>query len=117
MESPGTVEAPREIAVKETAELAITDAEGAKLPAIAVKKGETVTFNVENTANFPHNFYIGTKEQLEANDRAAAKGTPDFSSGIESISYTFDQEATNLQYACVIPGHYASMNGNFQIQP
>jgi mono/diheme cytochrome c family protein/uncharacterized cupredoxin-like copper-binding protein len=117
VEDPGTADSPREIAVKETAALTITDAEGAKLAAIAVKAGETVTFQVENTANFPHNFYIGTKEQLQANDRAATEGTPDFSTGIQPLSYTFDQDATNLQYACIIPGHYDSMHGDFQIQP
>lgn len=115
--SAGTADAPRVIDLGETASLQITDDKGAQIIAIPVKKGETVTFKVTNTAGFAHNFYIGTDEQLKANDRTATKGTPDFSDGTQELSYTFDTDA-QLHFGCIVPGHYqAGMGGMFQIQP
>jgi uncharacterized cupredoxin-like copper-binding protein len=115
--SPGTAASPRIIKLTETANLAITDDAGTKLAAIAVKKGETVTFQVTNSAGFPHNFYIAPADKLKTADVSAAKGIADFSSGTQSVTFTFDQDVPNLQYACVLPGHYDSMHGDFQTQP
>jgi hypothetical protein len=117
--SPGTATNPRIIKLDETADLRITDAAGNALPAIAVKQGETVTFQVTNKAPFPHDFYIGPADALKAGDKTAAKGTPDFAGPdvTQSLTYTFDQATPNLQYACIIPGHYQTMNGNILIQP
>jgi mono/diheme cytochrome c family protein/uncharacterized cupredoxin-like copper-binding protein len=115
--SPGTAASPRIVKLTETAQLAITDDTGTKLAAIAVKKGETVTFQVTNSAGFPHNFYTAPADKLKVADVTAAKGIPDFSSGTQNVTVTFDQDVPNLQYACVLPGHYDSMHGDFQIQP
>jgi mono/diheme cytochrome c family protein/uncharacterized cupredoxin-like copper-binding protein len=114
IDNPGTANDPREIKVVETASLQITDADGAKLTAIPVKKGETVTFQVENTANFAHNFYIGTQADLEANNTANLEGVPDFNSGTKEFTVTFDQDA-QLQFACTVQGHYGPMHGDVQL--
>lgn len=115
--SPGTPDAPRVIKLDETPTLQITAEGGAPVPAIPVKKGETVRFEVTNTAGFPHNFYVGPKGALEANDRATAKGIPDFPSGTQTFDYTFTDGAPDLQFACIVPGHYPTMHGDFQITP
>jgi uncharacterized cupredoxin-like copper-binding protein len=114
IDNPGTASEPREIKVVETASLQITDADGTKLSAIPVKRGETVTFQVENTANFAHNFYIGTQEDLEANNTANLEGVPDFNSGTKEFTITFDEDA-ELQFACTVQGHYGPMHGDIQL--
>jgi mono/diheme cytochrome c family protein/plastocyanin len=113
--SPGTAESPRVIRLKETATLQITDEAGTKVGSIAVKPGETVTFEVENTAGFPHNFYIGTDADLAANATADLEGIPDFDSGTQSFTWTAP-ESDGLRFGCTIPGHYQSMNGDIDIQ-
>jgi mono/diheme cytochrome c family protein/uncharacterized cupredoxin-like copper-binding protein len=117
--SPGTAANPRIIKVDETGDLRITDDAGAPLSAIAIKKGETVTFQVTNKASFPHDFYIGPTDALKAGDKSTAKGTPDFAGPdvTQSLTYTFDQDTPGLGFGCILPGHFASMNGTFQIQP
>ena len=119
IENPGTAENPRVIQVNETGQVQITDPEDQRLTAIAVKAGETVRFEVTNTSGgtIPHNFYIGTAEQLQQNDRANTEGTPDFTEGTQTLDYTFAADATGLQFACIVPGHYDPMHGDFQIQP
>ena len=117
IENPGTPENPRVIKLEETATLEITDQNGREVTAIPVKAGETVRFEVTNTANFPHNFYIGEEAQLAANQTAGLEGIPDFNSGTQSFEYTFAEDAQGLQFACTVPGHYAPMHGDFQVQP
>lgn len=113
--NPGTAANPRPIKVVETASLQITDDKGAALSAIAVKKGETVKFAVENTAGFDHNFYIGTAQDLQANNTANLEGVPPFPSGTKEFTVTFDKDV-QLQFACTVPGHYQSMHGDIQQQ-
>jgi mono/diheme cytochrome c family protein/uncharacterized cupredoxin-like copper-binding protein len=112
--NPGTAARPRVIKVIETATLEITDDKGAKLTAIPVKKGETVRFQVENSAGFAHNFYVGTEADLQANARANLKGVPDFNSGTKEFTMTFDSDQ-KLQFACIVPGHYGPMHGDIQV--
>ena len=71
-----------------------------------------MTFKVTNTAGFAHNFYIGTAEQLQAGDKSNTKGIPDFTQGTQELTYTFASD-TPLQFACIIPGHYGPMHGDF----
>lgn len=90
---------------------------GQKLQTLSVKAGQTYTFRVTNSAGFPHNFYIGTAEQLQAADKSNTKGIADFSSGTQEFQYTFSDPAAKLQFACIVPGHYPTMHGDFTIQP
>jgi mono/diheme cytochrome c family protein len=114
--NPGTASNPRPIKVVETASLQITDEAGTKLLAIPVKKGETVQFQVENTAGFDHNFYIGSAQDLESNNTANLEGVPNFTSGTKEFTITFDEDA-QLQFACTVPGHYGPMHGDIQYAP
>ncbi len=118
IEDPGTAEAPRAIAVDLTGSLSITDAEGAPLPSIAVVAGETVEFQVTNTAGFGHNFFIGPEEELSttAGDLPDAPGVPEFSEGTQTFTWTVPEDGSGLQFACTVPGHYGSMHGDIVIQ-
>jgi len=114
--SPGTAQSPRVIKLDETAQLEITDPSGQQASTIYVKKGETVRFEITNTANFTHNFYVGLVSDLQAANTAALKGVPDFSSGTETLDYTFDQDG-QFGFGCLVPGHYTTMHGTIQIEP
>ena len=116
VDNPGTVAAPRVIKIQLTGTLQITDENGTKRETIAVKKGETVKFEVTNTAGFGHNFFIGTAEQLQAGDRTATKGIADFSSGTQELVWTVDSDGP-LQFACIVVGHYGPMHGDFAVVP
>jgi mono/diheme cytochrome c family protein len=114
--NPGTPSNPRVIAVQETGSLQITDAAGTKLSSITVKAGETVEFDITNVAGFAHNFFIGTADQLQAGDRTATKGVPDFTSGTQKLVFTVPASGA-LQFGCIIPGHYGPMHGDLVIVP
>jgi len=113
--SPGTAANPRVIKLEETAQLSITQ-DGQPVSVIAVKKGETVRFEVTNSAGFTHNFYVGAVSDLEASATGNLKGIPDFSSGTQTVDVTFDQDGT-FGFGCLVPGHYTTMRGTFQVQP
>ena len=114
--SPGTASSPRIIKVDETAALTITDASGATLSDIAVKAGETVEFQVTNTAGFDHDFYVGAAADLQSGNTASLTGTPAFTSGTKSFTWTVPSSGS-FQFACTIPGHYQTMHGTLTIQP
>jgi mono/diheme cytochrome c family protein/uncharacterized cupredoxin-like copper-binding protein len=114
--NPGTVQNPRVIKLDETAQLQITDASGQPVSTIYVKKGETVRFEITNTAGFTHNFYVGLVTDLAASDTAKLEGVPDFSSGTEHLDYTFNQDG-QFGFGCLVPGHYTTMHGTIQIEP
>ena len=119
VESPGTADAPRQIAVEETAELRIVDAEGTELSALAVVPGESLVFEVTNTAPFDHNFIIGPAEALEENSTADLPGTPNFTEGTETFEWQVPEDAAELegfQFACTVPGHYEPMHGDLIVQ-
>jgi hypothetical protein len=113
IESPGTADSPRVIALEETASLQIVDADGNQVTQIPVVPGEVVRFEVTNTAGFPHNFYVGEPEPLEANAVADLEGIPDFTEGTQTFDWQVPDEPDGLQYACTIPGHYQPMHGDF----
>ena len=47
--------------------------------------GETVRFEIDNTAGFPHNFYIGADEELyRPFGNTTDVGIPDWSTGVQS---------------------------------
>lgn len=114
--SPGTAASPRVIKVDETASLTITDGSGAPLSSVAVKAGETVEFQVTNTAGFDHDFYVGSAADLQAGTTASLTGIPAFSTGTKSFTWTVLSSGT-FQFACTIPGHYQTMHGDIQIEP
>ena len=89
---------------------------GQRVTELQVRRGQTYTFRITNTSNFPHNFYIGTEQDLRANNRPNLMGIPDFSSGTQEFQYTFTESGA-LQFACIVPGHYTTMHGTFVIQP
>ena len=117
---PGTVDAPRAIDVDLTKDLTITNEDGSKVSSIAVVAGETVQFEVTNTAGFGHNFFIGPEEVLSkaSGNIPDGNGIPEFTEGTETLTWTVPADDTeDLQFACTVPGHYASMHGIFVIQP
>jgi hypothetical protein len=103
------------IKLDETASLTITDASGTKVSSIPVVAGETIQFEVTNTAGFDHNFYIGSKDDLSGGNTASAQGIPAFSSGTQTLTYTVPASGT-LAFGCTLPGHFTSMNGTLDIQ-
>ncbi len=115
VESPGTPEAPRQVALDLTGSLSITDPDGAAVPAITVVPGETVEFEVTNSAGFSHNFFIGPEEELSTTtgDLPDATGIPEFTEGTQTVTWTVPEDVTGLQIACTVPGHYGTMHGDF----
>jgi plastocyanin len=115
--SPGTAANPRVVAVDETAGVTITDPSGNKLSSIAVVPGETVKFQVTNTAGFDHNFYVGAAPLLVANNVTNLPGVPAFPSGTKEFTYTVPQtDDGTLQFACTLLGHYETMHGKVELQ-
>jgi|GEM_PF-328933 len=120
---PGTVDAPRDIALDLTPTLTIQDApDGSQVSQIAVKAGETVQFVVTNSASFTHNFYIGPEAVLStaSGDIPDGIGIPEFTGPdtTQTFTWTVPADGTeDLQFACTVPGHYPSMHGIFVIQP
>jgi len=85
--------------------------------ALDVKKGDTVTFQITNSAGSDHDFYIGTADQLTNNQTAGLPGLAPFSSGTQQFTYTVSDATASLQFACTLPGHYNTMHGTFNVQP
>lgn len=104
------------IALDETASLTITR-DGQPVSALDVKKGDTVTFQITNSAGFSHDFYIGTADQLSPNQTAGLPGVAPFDSGTQQFTYTVTDATATLQFACTLPGHYSTMHGTFNLTP
>ena len=98
------------IALDETADLAIQQ-NGQDVPNLNVKKGDTITFQITNTAGFTHDFYIGPTDKLSQNQTAGLPGVPEFQSGTQTFTYTVTDETATLQFGCTVPGHFAVMHG------
>ena len=90
------------------------------MPEIVVQPGETIEFQVDNTAGFDHDFDIGSAEELSVPNAESEVGIPDWQSGVQTVTWTVPAAAdapADLQFACTIPGHYAAgMHGNIVIQ-
>jgi hypothetical protein len=115
-ESPDGSPAGNVVAVEETAQLQILR-DGQPLTELRVTAGETYTFEVTNTANFTHDFYIGSAQQLQSGDTAGLEGVPAFTSGTETFEWAAPTDTSaQLEFACTVPGHYASMHGSIIIE-
>jgi uncharacterized cupredoxin-like copper-binding protein len=101
--------------LEETADLQIKQS-GQKVTQLQVKAGQAYTFRITNSANFAHDFYIGTAQDLQSSNTQNLKGIPQFNSGTQEFQYTFPTSGS-LQFACTVPGHYSTMHGDFVIQP
>ena len=109
--TPGTAEDPRVVRLEANAQLRFVP------DTVEVKKGETIRFEITNTAGFPHNFWIGPQAEVEKKNTAALKGTPDFSEGTQALEVTFDGDGP-YAFGCFIPGHYeAGMKGTIALVP
>jgi mono/diheme cytochrome c family protein len=111
--SGGTPEQPRVIQLQATADLRFKDPEGNVVTQIDVVDGETIQFEVDNTAGFDHNFYIGTPEELQVPNATTDTGIPTWQSGVQTLTWTAGGEG--LQFACTLPGHYNTMSGNIVV--
>jgi uncharacterized cupredoxin-like copper-binding protein len=107
---------PRVIELEADAALRFTQG-GEPLPEIAVTPGETVLFRIDNTANFAHNFWIGTDEELVVVNGTTDVGIPDWDSGVQELEWVVPDDLTGLRFACTVPGHYALMQGDFTLTP
>lgn len=113
---PGTPDDPRVIELTLTGALEIVGDAGSTVEAIAVASGETVRFELENTAGFPHNFVIGSAQDLAAGlTESEAASVPPWSTGTRSLDWTVPS-GERFQFGCTIPGHYQPMHGDFVIQ-
>ncbi len=90
---------------------------GEQLQDIAVTPGETVIFRIENTAGFPHNFYIGPDEELAVMGGSTDTGLPDWDSGFQELEWVVPEDISGLRFACTVPGHYFTMQGDFTVSP
>ncbi len=112
----GTPEEPRVIVIEANAALQFLDEAGQQLTSIDALPGETIEFQIENTAGFEHNFYIGSPEDLQVPYGETDVGIPTWNSGVESYIWTVPEAgADGLQFACTVPGHYTPMHGDIVI--
>lgn len=121
IESPGAPSAPRVIVLDLNGSIQIDDTPGdggTQVTSLAVRPGETVEFQVTNSAGFDHNFFIGTADELSkaSGDIPDGTGIPMFTEGTQTFTWTVPTDAAGLQFACTVPGHYGTMHGDFVIQ-
>ncbi len=85
---------------------------------VDVVAGQKVCFEVTNTAGFTHNFYVGPTSDIEARNKTdAVAGTPDFTSGTQTVEFT-PTGSGPFEYACWIPTHLeAGMKGSIILTP
>ena len=81
-----------------------------------VKVGDTITFEIHNTADFDHTFYIGPADKLANDQTAGLPGLADFQ-GTQEFTYTVTADTANLQFGCPLEGHYDTMHGTFVVTP
>jgi uncharacterized cupredoxin-like copper-binding protein len=96
-----------------TAALQFTTPDGTQVTDIPVTPGETITFRVDNTAGFDHNFYIGTDAELNVPSATTETGIPTWQSGVQELTWVVPDDVSGLKFGCTIPGHYALMQGTF----
>ena len=91
--------------------------DGQQIQAIEVTPGETVIFRVDNTAGFAHNFYIGADDDLRVMGGTTDTGIPDWNTGVQELEWVVPEGLTGVRFACTVPGHYFTMNGDFIVTP
>jgi len=119
---PGTPDNPRLIELAGTEQLSWVDpASGSRVETITLVEGETVEFRIVNESEFvPHNFHIGSAEELaQAPMDTDLPGTPVFTAeeSPQSFVFTVENMPESPQFACTVPGHYQPMHGDFIIGP
>ena len=110
----GTTDAPRVVKLEATADLHFKDEAGNVVTELLVADGETIQFEVDNTAGFDHDFWIGTPEELQVPNGTTDTGIPTWQSGVQTVTWTAAGEG--LQFACTVPGHYSTMHADIVIQ-
>ncbi len=91
--------------------------DGQQIQDIEVTPGETVIFRVDNTAGFLHNFYIGADSDLQVMGGTTDTGIPDWESGVQELEWVVPQDVSDIRFACTVPGHYYTMQGDFTVSP
>ncbi len=109
----GTADAPRVIKLQATADLHFKDEAGNVITQIDAVKGETIKFEIDNTAGFDHNFYIGTADQINTPNGTTDAGIPTWQSGVQTLTWTATGDG--LEFACTVPGHTSTMHGDIVI--
>ena len=112
----GSTDAPRVVHLQATSSLQFTDENGTVVTEFAAAPGETIEFVVDNVAGFGHNFWIGTPDELAVGNAETDTGIPTWESGEQSVMWTVPSDGGPLQFACTVPGHYATMHANIVIQ-
>ncbi len=105
----------RVVQIQADGALRFLDANGEQVQDIAVTPGETITFEVNNTAGFAHNFYIGEDSELMTPAGSTDTGIPDWSTGVQTLDWVVPDDIANLKFGCTVPGHYTLMQGTFSI--
>jgi len=107
----GTVSSPRVVQIVATAQLRFVP------DAVAVKQGETVTFEVTTMGPNVHEFMVGPAADVEA-DRPGTSEIADIGMmEARSLTYTFDGPGP-YAFACHATGHYeAGMSGTIAVLP
>ncbi len=106
----------RVIDIEATAVLTFAQ-DGEKVTQIPLTPGETVVFRIDNTAGFPHNFYIGADEDLKVPGGTTEVGVPDWDSGVQELEWVVPDDLSGVRFACTVPGHYTLMQGDFTVTP
>jgi mono/diheme cytochrome c family protein/uncharacterized cupredoxin-like copper-binding protein len=109
----GTADTPRVIKLQATADLHFRDEAGNVVSQIDAAEGETIQFEIDNTAGFDHNFYIGTPDQVNTPNGTTDAGIPTWQSGVQTMTWTATGDG--LQFACTVPGHTSTMLGDIVI--
>lgn len=93
---------------------------------ITVEAGETVRFFLRNVGKVPHEFVIGSMEELREHAEMMRR-MPEMKHAepnqitlrpgqIGGVVWTFDRAAA-VDFACLVPGHFeAGMVGQVQVQ-
>jgi uncharacterized cupredoxin-like copper-binding protein len=98
-----------------TASLQFTTPDGTQVTDIPVTPGETITFRIDNTAGFDHNFHIGTDAELSVPNAVTPAGIPTWQSGVQEYTWVVPEDISGLKFGCTVPGHYALMQGTFSL--
>jgi len=106
---------PRVIELQATAALQFTDPSGQQITDIPVTPGETILFQVDNIAGFEHDFWIGTDSELSTPSATTDVGLPAWTSGVQTLEWVVPADVSSLRFACTVPGHYYTMQGDFTV--
>ncbi len=91
--------------------------DGEQIQGLEVTPGETVVFRIDNTAGFPHNFYIGPDDELRVMGGTTDTGIPDWDIGVQELEWVVPDDVSDIRFACTVPGHYYTMQGDFIVTP